>query len=118
MKICNRCKQEKELSEFRVVKSIYYRGTCKKCEVIEHQESQCYTQDYVYSLKNECSICGYNKCKTALEFHHLNPQEKETAISILTKRRWSEHTKKLIDEEFEKCIVVCANCHREIHDNQ
>jgi hypothetical protein len=29
----------------------------------------------------ECSICGYNKCVAALEFHHLNPSEKDFTIS-------------------------------------
>ena len=58
---------------------------------------------------SKCQICGYNKCNSALEFHHLNPDEKEIAISSQI-RSW-EKTK----EELEKCICVCANCHREIH---
>lgn len=58
---------------------------------------------------SKCQICGYNKCDSALEFHHLNPEEKEIAISSQI-RSW-EKTK----EELEKCICVCANCHREIH---
>lgn len=61
--------------------------------------------------KNKCSICGYNKCSEALEFHHLNPKEKDFNLSdrdlILD---WQ-----IIKQELDKCILVCANCHRELH---
>ena len=56
-----------------------------------------------------CQICGYNKCMNALEFHHLNPQEKDFTISGGTKSFES------LKPEIDKCILVCANCHREIH---
>jgi PHP family Zn ribbon phosphoesterase len=58
-----------------------------------------------------CSICGYNKCVAALEFHHTDPSEKDFGISAkgLT-RSWDK-----LKEELDKCILVCANCHREIH---
>ena len=58
----------------------------------------------------ECCMCGYNKCASALEFHHIDPNNKEGGIigttTSLAKQR----------EEAKKCILVCANCHREIHD--
>ena len=54
-------------------------------------------------------ICGYNRCINALEFHHINPKEKDFTISGGTK---SFNTLKL---EVDKCILVCSNCHREIH---
>ena len=57
----------------------------------------------------ECQICGYNKCQDALEFHHLDPSKKDYNISGGTK---SFNTLK---SEVDKCILVCANCHREIH---
>lgn len=57
----------------------------------------------------KCQICGYNRCINALEFHHLNPKEKDFTISGGTKS--FEHIK----PEVDKCILVCANCHREIH---
>lgn len=57
----------------------------------------------------KCQLCGYNKCTTALEFHHLNPSQKDFTISGGTK---SFEKAKI---EADKCILVCANCHREIH---
>ena len=59
----------------------------------------------------KCEKCGYNKCNGALEFHHLNPEEKDFSISSAGTTRSFERIKKEID----KCILVCANCHREIH---
>lgn len=57
----------------------------------------------------KCQICGYNRCQEALEFHHLDPQEKDFTISGGTK------SFKLLKPEVDKCILLCANCHREIH---
>ena len=57
----------------------------------------------------KCCMCGYNKCIAALEFHHIDANDKEggiigTSASLCRQR-----------EEAKKCILVCANCHREIH---
>lgn len=65
----------------------------------------------IEAFGGECQICGYNKCSEALEFHHVNKDEKEESPSYII-MRWSfERAKK----ELEKCILVCSNCHREIH---
>jgi 5-methylcytosine-specific restriction endonuclease McrA len=59
----------------------------------------------------KCMICGYSKYKGALDFHHLDPSKKNFGISVrgLT-RSWDK-----IKAELDKCILVCANCHRELH---
>ena len=62
----------------------------------------------------KCEKCGYNKCIAALDFHHLNPLEKDFSIGNKGYTRSWENIKKEID----KCILVCANCHREIHSNE
>ena len=43
----------------------------------------------VYVMGGKCSICGYDKCQSALEFHHLNPEEKDFTFSSNTNRAWS-----------------------------
>jgi predicted nucleic acid-binding Zn ribbon protein len=58
----------------------------------------------------KCICCGYSKCKEALDFHHLDPSHKDFNISHSLNISW--HT---IKNELEKCVLVCANCHREIH---
>lgn len=59
----------------------------------------------------KCIKCGYNKCLKALEFHHLDPSKKDFTIS-------NDHFK-LLDavNESKKCILICSNCHKELHDN-
>jgi predicted HNH restriction endonuclease len=59
----------------------------------------------------KCEICGYSKCIEALEFHHVNTTGKDFSISDKGYTRSWEKVKK----ELDKCILVCANCHREIH---
>lgn len=57
----------------------------------------------------KCKCCGYDKCVEAMEFHHIDPKEKDFGISG---KSWSFEKLKL---EVDKCIMVCSNCHKEIH---
>ena len=58
----------------------------------------------------ECELCGYKKCNRSLQFHHLNPIEKDFAIS------GKSLSFEKLKQEVDKCILVCSNCHCEIHD--
>ena len=58
----------------------------------------------------KCQRCGYDKYIGALEFHHIDEKEKDFGISDGKTRSWES-----IKEELDKCILVCSNCHREIH---
>lgn len=60
-----------------------------------------------------CQCCNYNRYVGALEFHHLNPDEKDFGIASRGYTRSWERNK----AELDKCVLVCANCHREIHAN-
>ena len=60
---------------------------------------------------NKCNLCGYNKTLRALEFHHIIPAEKSFQICDGRTRSIEVDI-----QEVEKCILVCANCHREIHE--
>ncbi|MEK7552146.1 MAG: HNH endonuclease signature motif containing protein [Patescibacteria group bacterium] len=61
---------------------------------------------------SKCFICGYKKCQRSLSFHHIDPSTKkfDLASGGIT-RSWAK-----IEEEIKKCVLVCANCHMEIHD--
>ncbi len=65
--------------------------------------------DVVERFGGKCQVCGYDKCINALEFHHLEDKKESPSYVIM---RWSWKRAK---KELEKCIMVCANCHREIH---
>jgi hypothetical protein len=59
-----------------------------------------------------CSICGYNKNITAFHFHHLDPSKKSIQLHAraISKNGWDT-----VIQEFENCILLCANCHAEMH---
>ena len=61
-------------------------------------------------LGGKCSICGYDKCVDALEFHHENPEIKEFKLGSGNTMSWKEYK-----QEALKCILVCSNYHKEIH---
>ncbi len=63
------------------------------------------------SLGGKCSKCGYDKSFCALDFHH-NRGQKEGTVSLLIK----SFSKQKALKEIEKCILLCANCHRELHN--
>jgi hypothetical protein len=89
---------------------------CKKCEYL-------YSRKYLENIKlkaikyggGECQKCGYDKCWNALHFHHVDPSKKEFSIfesrpGFKKVRDWEK-----LKLEINKCILLCANCHTEIH---
>lgn len=104
---CSKCNEIKDLSHF-------YFTICKDCYNKSKKLDKERKREIIKS-KLSCSNCGYNKCIAALDFHHLNPGEKEIGISQLIKKNCSIEK---IEEELKKCIVLCANCHRELHYNE
>ena len=58
----------------------------------------------------KCQMCGYDKCERELEFHHLDPSEKDFGISKTLTRSVAS-----LKEEVDKCILLCSNCHAEEH---
>ena len=57
-----------------------------------------------------CQICGYNKYIGSLDFHHTGEQKKEDSLS-----RLFLHSMERIEKELKKCILLCRNCHGEVH---
>lgn len=59
----------------------------------------------------KCEKCGYNRYLGALDFHHLNPSQKDFTVGN------RDFKLKECIEETKKCIMLCSNCHRELHAN-
>ncbi len=59
----------------------------------------------------KCAICEYNKCPSALSFHHRDPKQKSFGVSDRGITRSWDKTR----AEIDKCILLCANCHMEVH---
>ncbi len=58
-----------------------------------------------------CEKCGYDRCTEALEFHHLDNSNKNFGLS----EKGHARSWKKVEKELKKCVLLCANCHREIH---
>jgi hypothetical protein len=81
------------------VKAATQRNRQKKMALVEEFKS------------SGCSVCGYNKCSQALDLHHLDPSTKQETVANLIYRGGI----KRVESELKKCVVLCANCHREHH---
>ena len=111
-KVCSKCGELKLLTEFNHRKNngkTRPYGSCKACIAKKRHALKKELVDY---KGGKCQCCGYNTYIGALHFHHLDPEEKDFAIS-------SGKNKPVEDlySEVDKCILVCANCHAEIHGN-
>ena len=107
--IIKECKKH-GLTEYVLRNDGRYR--CKKCSVEAVQRRREKLKLLAVEYKGgECEVCGYKKCVNALEFHHVDPNEKEFGVGENGYTRSIEAIKK----ELDKCILVCSNCHREIH---
>lgn len=101
---------------------------CSKSTIAFHcgagQKEKCYkrrnilTANFRKSIKEEhggkCALCGYSKCLAALEFHHKEPNNKIGTVSDVL----MANGMKAAREEANKCVLMCANCHRESHFSQ
>jgi len=65
----------------------------------------------IKAMGGKCQICGYDKCPEAFDLHHLDPNEKEISLSSIraNPKAWAT-----IVKELRKCVLLCANCHREV----
>ena len=115
-RFCPRCKKNCIITEFynrrgKEHSSVY----CKICTNLQTIERQRNIKKLMVDYKGgKCQKCGYNKYIGALEFHHLNPEEKDFNLSELKIHSFNQ----VIIDELDKCILVCSNCHREIHGEQ
>lgn len=81
---------------------------CKNKSAVSNRRKKLKEMSVEY-LGGSCKRCGYNKCLAALDFHHLSNK----SFGIGTKgytRAWAK-----VKEELNKCILLCRNCHNELH---
>ena len=134
-KFCPECKKEKPEEEFtwkdkkknlrawicknchRAYKKEWYQNN-KKVHIDGVNKYKLIRRNKIRQEINEmkmssgCVKCGYKKCVEALDFHHQDNHIKEECISKMICLGFSLSKLK---KEIEKCIIVCSNCHREIH---
>jgi hypothetical protein len=104
--ICSNCNREYIYSRKKGNSSV----KCNSCYVAQFRNNR--KEKAVKLLGGKCCKCGYDKCLKALQFHHIDPNKKNFEISSSSSKvSWN-----VIEKELKKCILVCANCHAEIHD--
>ena len=129
VKICSKCNQEKSTTRFAKdyrVDPPRFRGVCLDCVNKSNIISRSKNRD-VYNKKarekrnarkqrailykgGKCAACGGVFHTAAFDFHHLDPKEKDIDPGLLMGA--SDET---LFKELDKCILLCSNCHRELH---
>lgn len=112
-KKCPKCEENKNLSDFHNRRGLkggsVYCISCSNKESVERARQ--FKIKCVEYKGGCCEKCGYDKYVGALQFHHLDPNEKDFALSKVKSHSFNEK----IIRELDKCMLVCANCHFEIH---
>lgn len=104
MSVCKLCK--KEFNQYQGKN----RTRCGACNTkIRRHRTKQKAIDY---LGGKCNRCGYNENIVALEFHHIDPNEKEFQIGSVSNKSWES-----IINEIKKCELLCSNCHRIEHSS-
>ena len=93
----------------KVIDKRYYENNKEKVYNRKIERRKKLKREIVEIFGGKCSKCGYNRCIGALDFHHEGNKEK--AISKLI----NNNSREKILKETKKCILLCANCHRELH---
>ena len=111
--LCKRCS---ETNPDNFYKSNGAKTKCKKCHTMEtHYRQRMLKPKAIDYLGGKCADCGleHNNNSWVFDFHHRNPQEKEWSWGERRTSNW-ENCKKEID----KCVLLCANCHRTRHHKE
>ena len=101
----------KTLDNYYFSKGKLSQKVCKDCVRQKEKDKYHSKQDELNEFKqaHPCVKCGWSKFYL-IDFHHLNPAEKDFAISD------NSHAKiETLMKEIDKCVSLCANCHREFH---
>jgi transposase-like protein len=81
---------------------------CRSRHVTEHRRR---TKARMLSeAGGRCVLCGYDRCPSALHFHHLEPERKRFGLATAGATRALATTR----AEVAKCVLLCANCHAEV----
>lgn len=82
-------------------------------EVVRNKKKKKEIRKYIENIRSSesCKKCGENT-DCCLDFHHVNPEDKKFEIAVAAAKGVSLKT---LNAELDKCIILCANCHRKLH---
>ena len=114
-KICSKCGRELPIENFNFRNKLKgtRRADCKECHNGHMKQVYKKKKDEIQEMKANiaCAKCGENR-GYVLDFHHIDPETKIDTVARLTSNTYNIEK---VKEEIKKCIVLCANCHREFH---
>lgn len=116
--ICGNCKQSLTADSFYPRSKTGKRSTdrssyCKTCvNKLSTQRHHIFKEACLEYKGGVCELCGYSRNKAALDFHHRDSLSKEFSPSKQSSTKFSNRIKL----ELDKCMLLCANCHREVHN--
>ena len=102
------CRRHGETKHFPRPDGSFRCGRCASDWVIQNRRKK--KQKLVEQFGGKCTVCGYKRYAGALDFHHINPKNKEFALSV----KGLSYSWESLVKEAHKCILVCKNCHTEI----
>jgi predicted HNH restriction endonuclease len=102
-------KPEKRFTR-KEIEQRHYKKNKEKIYERKMKRRKMLKEEAVKMLGGKCKFCGYAKCSAALEFHHHKGNKEGNVQSYIHR----ESRQKLL-KEAKKCILLCANCHRETH---
>jgi len=109
--ICEICGRKYIYSYDKNKKKAIKGHTKKHCNSCNVNRNKIKIKEKIVKYKgSRCVVCGYSKCPQVLNLHHLDPSKKNFQISGCHCYSWEK-----IHKELDKCILVCSNCHGEIH---
>lgn len=114
---CIKCLNIKKITEFYKKSKARCNSWCKDCfdnGTYKYQSDRATERklELVKAQGGKCSICSYSKNLAGLVFHHIDEKTKSFELDARTLGNMS---KDLIEAEVKKCILICHNCHMEIH---
>ena len=108
------CKRCGEMNPDIFYKSNGAKTKCKKCHTMEvHHTKRLIKQRAVEYLGGQCVDCGIKGNQWLFDFHHISSSEKEFHWGNHRTSNWNNLVK-----ELDKCVLLCANCHRTRHHSE
>ena len=118
-KVCTKCKESKSIESFykQTKASDGLNTWCKTCITLGMKlHARKRKQDAILLLGNRCVICNKQYHQSAYDFHHIDKSKKEMGVAKLLQSYAVTHQR--VQKELSKCILVCSNCHRELHSKE
>ena len=113
LKTCIMCRElfPRTKDFFYVENSGKVGSYCRPCSAKERTIRIQKTKQKCVDYKGGCcQACGFSKHNSALEFHHLDPSQKDFGIGSKTSKPFES-----LKAELDKCALLCSNCHRMVH---